>query len=297
MMVNHYAGIAGFGDAIKAAGLGTPDIKADGELYRYHVEGDKTGSLNGWYVYFGSPVPSGAFGSWKTGQSEKWCIKADNELSHAERKELAEQLERAKAERQAHQRKTWLQAADKAVSRFRAGKPLEGISSHEYLKRKRVHAHGLRLEGHNIIVQLRDISGRLWSLQVITPAGEKRFMGGGKTSGMFHTIGTIDPVGVVYIAEGYATGATVNKLQSAPVVCAMTADNLQPVALAIRAKYPRAEIVIAGDNDRFTNGNPGATKAAAAARAVGGSFVLPEFPPECTTGTDFNDLMLWELSQ
>lgn len=287
-------GLAGFQDAMAAAKLGRPDIQADGEIHRFRVADDKGGTLNGWYVFFPVPVAAGAFGSWKTGQSEKWCIKSEPELSHAERKELARQLEAARQARKAGQRKVWELAADKAVARFRAAKPMDGASIHDYLKRKHVRAHGLRLEGQAVLVPLRDIAGRLWSLQTINRDGEKRFMGGGKTSGMFHLIGTVDPAGALYIAEGYATGATVHKLRGVPVVCAMTADNLLPVALAFRTKYPQADIVIAGDNDRFTDGNPGAVKAEAAARAVGGAFVLPDFPPNCTTGTDFNDLMLWE---
>lgn len=294
--VSYYEGLTGFQDAIAVAGLGKPTITADGEIHRFRVEGDKAGTLNGWYVFFPVPVAAGAFGSWKTGQAEKWCIKSDTELSHAEREQLAKQLETARKARQTQQQKAWQQAADKAVIRWRAAQPLDGISSHDYLKRKRVHAHGLKLEGNNLLVPLRNIAGRLWSLQLITPGGSKRFMGGGKTSGMFHAIGKAKPDGLIYLAEGYATGATVHKLQYAPVVCAMTADNLLPVALAIRSKYPQAELIIASDNDRFTAGNPGATKAEIAARAVGGSFILPEFPDGCD-GTDFNDLMVWESSK
>jgi phage/plasmid primase-like uncharacterized protein len=89
----YHEGITGFQAAIAAAGLGKPDIKADGVIHRYRVEGDKAGTLNGWYVFFPVPVPAGAFGSWKTGKSEKWCIKAEHELSHVERKELERQLE------------------------------------------------------------------------------------------------------------------------------------------------------------------------------------------------------------
>jgi putative DNA primase/helicase len=182
--------------------------------------------------------------------------------------------------------------------RWGAAKPLEGISSQDYLTHKRVHANGLKLEGRGVLlVPLRDVGGRLWSLQTIQPDGTKRFFSGGRVSGYFHTIGMIDPVGLLFICEGYATGATIHRLHGAAVACAMFADNLLPVALAIRARYPKADMVIAGDNDRFTDGNPGATKAEAAARAVGGRWVIPEFPPECTSGTDFNDLALWESAQ
>lgn len=295
----YHEGITGFQDAIAAAGLGKPDIKADGEIHRYRVEGDKAGTLNGWYVFFPVPVPAGAFGSWKTGHSEKWCIKSEHELSHVERQQLAQQLEDARKARKAEQQRQWKAAAERAVLRWGAAKLLEGVSSHDYLKRKRERAYGLKLEGRGVLlIPLRDVSGRLWSLQTINPQGEKRFQGGGKVSGCFHTIGTIDPAGLVFICEGYATGATIHRLHGgAAVACAMFADNLLPVALAIRYRYPQADIVIAGDNDRFTTGNPGATKAEAAARAVGGRWVIPEFPADCTSGTDFNDLAAWEASQ
>lgn len=290
-----HEGLTGFQDAIAAAGLGKPDIKSDGVIHRYRVEGDKAGTLNGWYVFFPVPVPAGAFGSWKTGQSEKWCVKAEHELSHTERQQLERQLEDARKARQEEQQAAWGRAADKAVLRWRAATELEGISSQDYLKRKHVHAHGLKLEGRGmLLVPLRDVSGRLWTLQAINPQGEKRFQAGGKVSGCFHTIGTIDQQGLVFICEGYATGATIHRLHGAAVACAMFADNLLPVALAIRSRYPQAEIVVAGDNDRFTPGNPGATKAETAARAVGGRWVIPDFPPDCTTGTDFNDLAVWE---
>ncbi|MBJ6610963.1 MAG: toprim domain-containing protein [Candidatus Thiothrix moscowensis] len=293
----YHEGITGFQDAIAAAGLGKPDIKPDGTIHRFRVDSDKAGTLNGWYVYFPVPVPAGAFGSWKTGQSEKWCIKADHELSHVERQQLAQQLEDARKARKAEQQRQWNAAADKAVLRWGAAKPLDGVSIHPYLKHKQVQAHGLKLEGRGmLLVPLRDVSGRLWSLQTITEAGEKRFVGGGKVSGCFHTIGTIDPAGLLFVCEGYATAASIHKMHGAAVACAMFADNLLPVALAIRARYPKAGLVIAGDNDRFTAGNPGATKAEAAARAVGGRWVIPEFPPECSSGTDFNDLAVWEAA-
>ena len=76
---------------------------------------------------------------------------------------------------------------------------------------------------------------------------------------------------------------------TALVTAAMNAGNLLPVARAIRGKYPHDRIIVAGDNDRHTNGNPGRTKAIEAARAIGAEYSLPEFPPG-VDGSDFNDL-------
>ena len=65
-------------------------------------------------------------------------------------------------------------------------------------------------------------------------------------------------------------------------------------ALALRDKYPDAQIIIAGDDDRQTEGNPGRTAANAAAVAVGGMVVFPEWPPGAPADlTDYNDLATW----
>ena len=77
--------------------------------------------------------------------------------------------------------------------------------------------------------------------------------------------------------EGYATGATVHEAVGGLVVIAFHAGNLKPVAVAIGQQYPDATIVIVADNDRWTEGNPGVTKAKEAAESIGAMIVIPEF--------------------
>ena len=51
-----------------ANGITPPnEIIADGKLHRFHIEGDKSGSKNGWYVLHLGDVPCGIYGSWKKG--------------------------------------------------------------------------------------------------------------------------------------------------------------------------------------------------------------------------------------
>jgi putative DNA primase/helicase len=50
---------------------------------------------------------------------------------------------------------------------------------------------------------------------------------------------------------------------------------LSAVAKALRVRYPDLKMVVAADNDTETEGNPGLTKARAAAKAVGGRVVIP----------------------
>ncbi|MDT4822672.1 hypothetical protein FQZ97_558790 [compost metagenome] len=78
----------------------------------------------------------------------------------------------------------------------------------------------------------------------------------------------------------------------------MNAGNLEPVARALRTKYGELiELVIAGDDDRQTEGNPGRTAATAAALAVAGLVTFPDWPPGAPPHlSDFNDLANWRAA-
>ena len=45
---------------------------ADGLIHRYRIDGDKAGSHNGWYALHLDPIPHGAVGSWRTGETYAW---------------------------------------------------------------------------------------------------------------------------------------------------------------------------------------------------------------------------------
>ena len=130
--------------------------------------------------------------------------------------------------------------------------------------------------------------GKLWTLQTIGPDGTKLFRQGGRKRGCFYLLGKLD--GTIIIAEGFATAASIHEATALPVAVAFDAGNLQPVAEALRASFPDADLLIAADDDHATEGNPGASKAAHAAKAVGGRTVLPRFADASCRGTDFNDL-------
>lgn len=44
----------------------------DGTIHRFHVHGDKPGTRCGWYVLYLDGIASGAFGSWKVGDTHIW---------------------------------------------------------------------------------------------------------------------------------------------------------------------------------------------------------------------------------
>lgn len=95
----------------------------------------------------------------------------------------------------------------------------------------------------------------------------------------------------LFICEGYATGASIHEATGHAVAVAFDSGNLKPVAEALRRKYPETKLIICADNDQWTEGNPGTTKAKEAAEAVGAAIVCPSFTDVSTKPTDFNDMV------
>lgn len=125
------------------------------------------------------------------------------------------------------------------------------------------------------MIPLRDVDGVLHSLQFIGADGRKTFLTGGRKRGCYHAIG--EPKRAVCICEGYATGATIYQATGHATAIAFDAGNLEPVARAIRAKFPRLALCICADNDEATPGNPGLSAGRRAAVAVGAALAVPSF--------------------
>lgn len=169
-----------------------------------------------------------------------------------------------------------------------------------YLVRKSIIAYGVRFGGAGeLLIPLRDGAGVLWNIQTIAAikpntGTDKLYMKGGKKSGLWHTLGSIEGAGVVLIAEGYATAASLHAATGYPVAVAFDAGNLLHVAKAVRVLNPSALLVLCADNDTATKArtgkNVGVEKAIAAAKAVGGLYALPSTLPDGQS--DFNDLHL-----
>ena len=138
---------------------------------------------------------------------------------------------------------------------------------HPYLTRKQVGAHGVRVSDDVLLVPARDVGGVLTGVERIAPDGEKKWVPGSEKSASFHMIG--EPGGTIAIAEGYATAASIYEATGTTVAVAFDAGNLIHVAKALRSKYPGTTLIVAADDDVATRGNPGRTKATAAAKAVG----------------------------
>lgn len=276
---------AAFQAAIAATGLAPPDtIHADGLLQRYSANG-KRGDTSAWYVLHTDGIPAGVFGCWRAGLVSTWCAKSVDSLTDAERSAHRERIRAMRAQRDAEEKQRHQCEADRASVRLAAASL--HCQQHPYLVRKGAQAYGLRQDGDTLLVPLRDTAGKLHSLQTITPDGDKRYRG--RKKGCYHAMGR--PQGLLVIAEGYATAATIHEATGHGVAVAFDSGNLLPVASALRAKYPALLLVLAADDDHRTEGNPGLHAATAAALAVGGFVVRPQFPADRPhRATDFNDL-------
>lgn len=161
----------------------------------------------------------------------------------------------------------------------------------DYLDAKDIEPHGIKAGNEGYLVPLRDVGGKLWNLQTIRDIGQKRFLPGGRVKGCYFSIGK--PEGAVIVCEGFATGASIHEATGQAVAVAFTAGNLPAVTQALRQRYPDIRLIVAADDDSHDAGNPGLTKATAAAQAVGGLLAVPVFPKHVERtkeATDFNDL-------
>jgi len=290
-------------DALLSAGIEPASMDAllsrladaDGQVIRAGTA-SKPNSKNLWLIAYhdrGLPFVVVA-GDWSTGAETKWVADTGETLSEAERRELKRRLADARQAREIEQASQWEQAATRAARVWRDSVPAD--QCHPYLLRKRTEPHSARQRGRELVLLLTDFTGKAWSLQTIDEAGGKRLMAGGRKAGNFIVVGGPDYPARVLICEGYATGCTLAESDPASLVlAAVDAGNLQAVTTGARNRWPTADIVVCGDDDRQTEGNPGVTAARAAAIAAGARYALPEWPADAPLHfSDFNDLHQWQ---
>lgn len=258
----------------------------DGRIHRFHVPGDRPGSRNGWYVLHAEARPVGCFGSWRTGGCHVWRGSPWTAAGQARRQSSQRAADAERARRQ-------LNTARYAQWLWASATPAD--PSHPYLLRKQVPPYGLRQRDQYLLVPLI-CEGRLLNLQRIAPDGDKRFLKGGRVQGCYALLRTLGAGARLYLCEGWATGATLHTATGCPVACAMNAGNLLAAGRQLWQEYPDCELVVAGDDDRLTPGNPGRSVATDTAEALGCGLVFPPWSGEEPLGlTDFNDLAVWRV--
>ena len=263
-------------DAIREAGLEPPEqVILDGKIHRFK-SGTKGapghGDKPGWYLVFGDGVPAGRFGCWRAGVEVTWRADVGRKLTQTEEMAHARRMAEAKALRDAEMERKH-QVASETVEKIWTG--AQGASpEHPYLQRKGIGVHGARITGDGrLVLPLYDQDGTLATLQYIDHDGGKLYHPGGQTGGKFWMVGSLDEPGTLFVAEGFATAATIHETTNRPVVVAYSASNLVPITGILREMYGASQdIVIVADNDKSGVGQRYAEQASA---KFGARMVMP----------------------
>lgn len=260
------------------------ELLPDGDIHRFKVGDSKDKS--GWAACHHSGLDdehySIVFGNWREGGQDVYHTNeniSDEAVSifKINLKKVNHKLQKQKIE-----------VAEKCLSEWNT---FETTGENDYLKRKKINAlYGARLDKNDLIIPCHDIDGKLWGYQRISESG-KFFQSGQRTKGCFHQIGElVKGLSVLYVCEGFATGASLHMAYKDPIFCAFNAGNLKQVAEDLAKKYTEYRIIIAADNDQFKDNNVGMSKA----KESGFEFIYPTFDNLETNPTDFNDLYCLE---
>ena len=252
-------------DAMLGAGLKPPEaIHLDGKVHRFNsgTKGEKGHDKPGWYIAFNDGVPAGRFGCWRSGVELTWKADIGRSLTVAEEMAQSRRLSEAKAQRDAEQAKTREVAAQTVEIIWSEGSAAS--PEHPYLAKKKIAPHGARVTGDGrLMVPLYNSDGELSSIQYIAGDGDKKYHPGGQTGSMFWLLGSMDDANTLYIAEGFATAATIAEVTGKPCAVAYSASNLVPVTGILKELHPTLDICIVADNDASGVGQRYAEQASA----------------------------------
>lgn len=218
---------------------------------------------------------------WRSGEKHYWFANTDS-LSPSEYAKRKAEAEAIKQAQKAKQQAAYINASRLAKKWF--DEALEARPHHPYLLKKNIKAYGIRQVGSKLLIPIYSVLGDMQSVQSIDANGSKQFLKGGKISGGCHFIGEIVAGKPIYIAEGYATAASVYEDTKSLTIVAFNAANLINVATELRAQLPYVEIVIAGDADPV-----GQKYAQLASKAVNGTTLIPSFGDNPDGYSDWND--------
>lgn len=286
--------LAEFRNAMEARGIAVPArIIADGKMHRCDAEGRK-GKRGAAYKLHMDGVPAGGFENHHDGRGwENWKSDIEDTRTPEEKARFLLEIEENKKRRAAEAKEK--QSTSKERADWIWYRTSEATPDHPYLVRKQVPPVGLGLYKGALVLPMRDIDGELHSLQFIKEDGQKNFLGGGRVEGCFFGLG--EPGETLYVAEGYATAASIYLATGHGVAVAFNSGNLPHVARALRQKFPNRQIIICADDDALNVQrnlrNAGLLAAYDSAREVNATVAIPVFPgPQTEAETDFNDLHL-----
>lgn len=251
-------------DAMHNAGIIPPNnIIFDGKLRRFFSSRNRKKGKTGWYVVFSDGVPAGQFGCWRSGIQISWRADIGRKMTDEEIRQNELRFEEARIQRE-KEKQQQSEKAQKEISEIWQNAQAAS-EDHPYLAKKQINPNGARVgRDGRLILPIYRSDGTLSSLQYIDNAGGKLYHKGGKVSACFWMLGNLEEPGPVYIAEGFATSATIHEVTGRPVFISYSASNLVPTTGIIRDLLGDSrQLTIIADNDESGVGLRYAEQAAA----------------------------------
>lgn len=289
------------------------NLKCDGSVNRF--DSTKKDDKAIWVCvhenyYKGNNYFNAVFGNWRQGvQFSVSSYEKSNPVTKSKefvqnQKETArltqERLEKEKQEKFKACRDKW--------TPIYYGLP-QNSPTHDYLRAKKISSNfHARVTPQNVLFVPAwnnngvFVGGQRIFLDPVTNKFEKRYTFGIEKQGSFCPFGDIRNAEYIYIAEGFATAASIamafKTQKNVAVVCVWDTSNILPGAQAIRKINPGSYLIFAADRD--INSDPkwhniGERKARAASNKLSNSIVRTvKFEDGNNSWSDYNDLHAFE---
>ncbi len=273
------------------------------------------------YALYSSAIPAGWCQCWHCGIKDNWCFKKKHEVSQETWNNHRKNLLKIRYEQTNYHIAQEKEGAKKARTEFSLA-TRDGVKNHPYIINKKMEMLGEIRQHRGVLkIPLTDVNRKLRNLESIyfnsnTNKFEKRPIAGARSKGVFHLFGEQNPK-TIQLATGIATASTIYEITNITTACCRSDSNIIHTARAFRQKYPKIEICIMADDDRFNlikkqraaeaEGkkiqliNSGIEYATKAAKTVDAKIILPDFSilgsdeelimlPD--SPSDFNDIIV-----
>lgn len=250
----------------------------NGKIQRCQVYGDKGSEKSGAYCGYLDEYPAGFMQNFKTGIKEKWKFKLHNQSQNTKQSFSNPILKNSQKQKQKDLELLALQEKTALRLEKEWNMAKKASNSHLYLKTKGLDsAYDLKVDNfNNLLIPLKDIKGKFWSLQRIAENG-KKIIGVIKTKeekeqnieysarkkACFYTQTPLEQQEEFLICEGFATAMSLQKILHKPIIMAIDSGNLISVVETLNQNYPFNPITIYADNDLKNSNNTGLNSAKA----------------------------------
>lgn len=305
-----------FSEKLRECGLLLESLPImDGKIHRCKVESDRGREASGAYQGYLDGYPNGWIHNFKTDERVKfkYAMSASYNTSTTtyNRDKVMEQRKANAQAKERHQRE--LQEKTTKRLKIEFANALPARDSHPYLESKNISIQNINIKVdtfNNLLIPLRDVNGKMQSLQRIMPNGSKIY-GVIKTAqerqnneeflarknGLFFTQRPLEEHSEFFVCEGFASAMSMSEILGKPSIAAMDCGNLLNVCDELVSKYPHKRITICADNDMKKEVQGKRNAGMEAARACQEKYpqiriIYPQIQPsEIEKVSDFNDLV------